>query len=107
MKLSAGHGFELGRSGFAPWLAAVWLDDKYVDYYYGIEVNEAIAGRRFYAPKATVNLEAGVRTTFHMTPRNPFFLSLSVDSLGSEIKDGPIVDGSTESRVFAGCVHMF
>ena len=105
--VSAERTFERGRFEFAPRLGAVWLDDNYVDYYYGVRVNEVTADREFYAPEATVNLEAGFRTTYRLAQRHSLFLDLSVHSLGSEIQDSPIVDGSTESRIFVGYVRMF
>ncbi len=105
--LSAAHSFERGRFEFTPRLTAVWLDDSYVNYYYGVKTNEIMAGRNFYVPDATVNLEAGFRTAFNFAQRNSVFVDLSVDSLGAEIKDSPLVDGSVQSRVVIGYVHMF
>ena len=106
--VSAEHAFERGNFEFAPRLGAVWLDDKYVDYYYGVRAHEVTPDRAFYAPEATVNFEVGLRTTYKLPSRkSSVFLDLSAHSLGDEIKDSPIVDGSTESRVFVGYVHMF
>lgn len=107
LSISAARSFEQGKFEFTPRVGAVWLDENYVDYYYGVKANEVTAERGFYAPDATVNLEAGFRTTYEVTPRNSIFLDLSASALGSEIKDSPIVDGSTESRIFMGYVHMF
>lgn len=104
---SAEHSFEHGKLEFTPRVGAVWLDENYVDYYYGVKINEVTADRGFYAPTATVNFEAGLRTTYKFTTHQSFFVDLSVESLGSEIKDSPIVDGSADSRFFVGYVHMF
>lgn len=105
--VSAERSFAHGKFEFTPRVGAVWLDENYVDYYYGVKINEVTADRGFYAPTSTVNLEAGLRTTYKLTTHKSFFVDLGVDSLGSEIKGSPIVDGSTDSRIFVGYVHMF
>jgi MipA family protein len=105
--LSATRNFEYGRFEFMPRLTTEWLDDKYVNYYYGVKTSEATTNRSFYAPESTVNIQAGFRTTFNVAPRKSLFLDLSVDSLGAEIKDSPIVDDSTVSRIALGYVHRF
>ncbi|KAF1716424.1 hypothetical protein CSC74_11385 [Pseudoxanthomonas yeongjuensis] len=102
------RSFEAGRFEFAPRIRAVWLDEKYVNYYYGIRADEITPTRAFYAPEATVNVEAGLRTSYRLpSGKSSVFLDLSVQSLGAEIKDSPIVDASTESSVFLGYVHTF
>ena len=106
--ISAERSFEAGDFEFAPRLGAQWLDDKYVNYYYGVRAHEATPDRAFYVPDSTVNFEAGFRTIYKLPSRkSSVFLDLSVHSLGSSIADSPLVDGSTEERIFVGFVRMF
>jgi outer membrane scaffolding protein for murein synthesis (MipA/OmpV family) len=106
--ISAERAFESGNFEFAPRLGAQWLDDNYVNYYYGVRAHEATPDRSFYVPDSTVNFEAGFRTTYKLPAyRSSVFLDLSVHSLGSSIADSPLVDGSTEERIFVGFVRMF
>ena len=106
--ISAERAFEAGDFEFAPRLGVQWLDDKYVNYYYGVRAHEATPDRAFYVPDATVNFEAGFRITYKFPSRkSSAFLDLGVHSLGSSIADSPLVDGSTEERIFMGFVRMF
>jgi len=90
-----------------PRLGAEWVDKKYVDYYYGVRANEARAGRAFYQGKSTTNAELGLRTMYLFNPHHAMFLDLSVTALGSAIKDSPLVDRSTENRLFVGYQYRF
>ncbi len=40
-------------------------------------------------------------------PHHAMFLDLSVTALGSGIKDSPLVDRSTENRLFVGYQYRF
>lgn len=102
------RNFRLGQQVMmAPRLGAVWLDKKYVDYYYGVRSNEVTATRAAYSGKAAVNAELGLRTTYLVDRHNSVFLDVSVTSLAKEIKNSPLVDRSTENRVFMGYLYRF
>ncbi|WP_377154663.1 MipA/OmpV family protein [Roseateles sp. UC29_93] len=90
-----------------PRLGANWVDKKYVDYYYGVRAAEVRAGRAFYQGKSTTNAEVGLRTMYLFNPHHAMFLDLSVTALGSGIKDSPLVDRSTENRLFVGYQYRF
>ncbi|TDR41527.1 outer membrane scaffolding protein for murein synthesis (MipA/OmpV family) [Tahibacter aquaticus] len=105
--LSAQRRFSAGRFDFTPRLAATWLDASYVDYYYGVQAHEVRLARPLYTPGSTVNFEAGLRTGFRLRERDSLFLDLGVERLGSAIEDSPLVEKSSESRVFMGYVHLF
>ncbi|MFP3355641.1 MipA/OmpV family protein, partial [Pseudoalteromonas sp. SIMBA_153] len=44
---------------FSPRVEVKWHDDKYVDYYYGVQVSEVNADRSFYKGEAAINIEVG------------------------------------------------
>jgi MipA family protein len=106
-KVSAEHGFKSGAFEFTPRVAAVWLDSKYVGYYYGVNASEARAARVAYDGKATVNMEAGLRTSYALAPQQLLFLDLSVTALGQGIKDSPLVDRSSQTGLRVGYVYRF
>lgn len=91
----------------APRLGAHWQDKKYVDYYFGVRAAEATASRAAYTSKAAVNAELGLRGTYLFNPHHSMFLDLGVTSLSGKIKDSPLVDRSTENRVFVGYLYRF
>lgn len=106
-KLQADRSFKQGAFEFTPRLAAKWADDKYVDYYYGVRRDEVIPGRRFYEGKSSVNVELGLRVNYALARNQSVFLDVSASTLGSGIKDSPIVDRSSESTVRLGYLYRF
>jgi outer membrane protein len=100
--------FHVGeRFMITPSATAIWLDQKYANYYYGVRSAEARAGRPAYAVDSTVNAELALRTDYLVDERQMVFLSLEYTALGSEIKDGPLTDRSGETMVFAGYLYRF
>lgn len=106
-RLMLDRRFQAGSFDITPRLAATRLDDKYVSYYYGVNAPEVRAGRPFYQGGSAVNLEAGVRVGYSIAPQQTIFLDLSTTSLGSSIKDSPLVERSTQSGVRVGYLYRF
>lgn len=102
------RNFRLGQQVMlAPRLVAAWQDRKYNDYYYGVRTSEAVAGRPAYEADAGVNTELGLRFIYLFDKQNSILVDASVTSLSSEIKNSPLVDRSTENRIFAAYVYRF
>ncbi|WP_332293244.1 MipA/OmpV family protein [Aquincola agrisoli] len=106
-KLQAERRFQAGAFDLTPRLAAQWVDSKYVDYYYGVRSSEVRLGRSVYEGDATVNVEAGLRIGYGITPKQSVFLDVSTTRLGSGIKDSPLVDRSSTSGVRIGYFYRF
>jgi outer membrane protein len=113
---SKGQRFTLGlerswRIGehimLTPRLAAIWQDEKYVDYYFGVRENEARIDRAAYDGKSGINTEFGVRGNYMFDDHHSVFLDLKATSLANEIKDSPLVDQSTENSVLFGYLYRF
>ncbi|MDH0864699.1 MipA/OmpV family protein [Mitsuaria sp. GD03876] len=90
-----------------PRLGANWLDKKYVDYYYGVRANEVAANRAAYRGRSAFNPEIGLRGMYMFNRQHSMFVDVGVTSLASSIKDSPLVDASTENRVFIGYLYRF
>lgn len=106
--LSLEKNFRVGQQMMlTPRLGAVWLDKKYVDYYFGVRGHEATAGRAAYTAKAGVNTELGLRGAYMFDRHHSMFIDVGVTSLAKEIKNSPLVDRSTENRVFMGYLYRF
>ncbi|MDE1164714.1 MAG: MipA/OmpV family protein [Pseudomonas sp.] len=106
-KLAVQRRFRANAFDFTPRLAAVRVNDQYVDYYYGVRASEATAVRSAYDGEATVNLEAGLRTGYRLDEHQHLYLDLSVTRLGDEIKDSPIIDRSTQSSARLWYLYRF
>lgn len=106
-KLSLSKDFRLGRLGITPRVAVTWLDDKYVDYYYGVAATEELDTRPAYAGQATVNTEVGLRAGYGFTRTQALFVDVSTTQLGQEIQDSPLVDRSTQAGARVGYLYRF
>lgn len=106
-RVQAEHRFGMGRFGLTPRIAAEWVDDRYVSYYYGVHPEEATLDRPAYAGDATVNVEAGLRLDYSPAQRHTFFLDIAATEFGDEIKQSPLVEQSRQTRVSAGYLFRF
>ncbi|NUB45005.1 MipA/OmpV family protein [Fertoebacter nigrum] len=107
-KLEASRSFVAwDRLMITPKLAAVWLDDNAVDYYYGVRAGEATASRAQYSGSSTVNVEGGITFGYMLAERHMLLLDLGVTKLGSGIADSPIVVDDMLTKVGLGYVFKF
>lgn len=106
-KLQLDRRFDAGAFDITPRIAANWMDRKYVDYYYGVRSAEVNANRAFYEGKSTVNVEIGVRLGYAIAPKQSVFLDVSATTLGSGIKNSPLVERSSSTAVRVGYVYRF
>ncbi|RCW68162.1 MipA/OmpV family protein [Pseudorhodoferax soli] len=106
-RLQMERRIQRGDFGFTPRIAGHWMDDKYVDYYYGVQAGEARVGRAFHRGDAAVNVELGVRVDYALAPRQSVFLDVSATRLGDAIQDSPLVDRSGTAGVRVGYLYRF
>ena len=69
--------------------------------------DEAKRIRAAYQGKSTVNAELALRGMYLFNARHSVFVDVGVTRLGSGIKESPLVDSSTENRVFMGYLYRF
>lgn len=106
-KIQIDRRFALRNFGITPRLAAEWVDDKYVDYYYGVSGLEARAGRPAYQGKATTNVQTGVRLDYTPARHHTVFLDMAATRFGSTIEDSPLVDEPNQLSFGLGYVYRF
>lgn len=106
-KLGVERRFTFGELGLTPRLSAIWLDRKFVQYYYGVETTEARAGRAAYSAGASVNTEVGLRLDYRPAPQHTVFVDLGATALGREIRNSPLVDRSSVPEVRLGYLYRF
>ncbi len=113
---SKGQKFSLGFS--RPWhlgqqwklvpsLEVAWQDRKYNDYYFGVRDSEARPGRAAYQADVGVNVEIGLSGMYMFDKHHSVMLGVGASSLPKEIKNSPLVDRSTENRVFMAYTYRF
>jgi len=80
------------RWGLTPAIGAVWQSADFVDYYFGVNPEEARPGRPPFQGSAALNLRASVLTYYRLSQRTSLIGLLSVQRLDNEISSSPIVD---------------
>ncbi len=106
-KVQLDRRFGLRKFGITPRLAAEWVDDKYVDYYYGVSAPEARSDRPAYQGKATTNLQTGVRLDYTPARHHTVFVDVAATRFGSTIDDSPLVDEPKQLSFGLGYVYRF
>lgn len=112
---SQGQRFKLGierRIGFGPTgltlrASATWLDRSYVQYHYGVEAAEARVGRDAHAAGSAVNTSIGLRVDHRLAPQHLVMLDVVTVSLGSAIRQSPLVDRRSVPEVRLGYLYRF
>jgi outer membrane protein len=106
-KVQVDRRFTMGAVGLTPRVSAQRLDDKYVDYYYGVRAAEVRPDRARFNGTSTVNVELGMRLDYAFTPKHDVFVDLSATRLGSGIKDSPLVERSSSTALRVGYLYRF
>lgn len=101
------RSFKHGKFEFTPRLAATWMSEDYIDYYYGVRTAEVLPTRHAYVGDTAVNFATGLRTTWRFKPKQSLFLNLAVELLDDVIQESPIVDARIETSVVFGYVYTF
>ena len=68
---------------------------------------EARPDRPAYRADAGVNVEAGVNGIYMFDRHHSAMLGVSATRLSTAVTDSPLVDRSSESRVFLGYLYRF
>lgn len=102
------YSHQSGPWHFQPRAALVWQSDDYVDYYYGVEASEAVAGRPSYSGDSELSYRVGALLTYQQ-PTSPwmFLLGARFDFLGDEIDNSPITEEDSQLNVLAGIAYTF
>lgn len=90
-----------------PRVVAVWMDDKNIDYYYGVRSNEIRVDRPIYLGKAGMNMEYGIRGVYLLDRQHSIFIDAGVTSLADEIQDSPLIDASVDGNILIGYRYQF
>lgn len=106
-KLQIDRRFAAGKFGFTPRLATEWVNDKYVNYYYGVMRSEAQTSRPFYEGKSTTNMQIGLHMDYTPARHHVVFLDAGATRVGSTIRDSPLVNKSYQTSLAVGYVYRF
>ncbi|WP_457420939.1 MipA/OmpV family protein [Roseateles sp. P5_E7] len=99
--------FDFGDLAITPRIGLRGVDKKFVDYYFGVKPNEAIAGRPVYLGKSATQTEGGLRFTYATGSNEMLFLDVSGRLIGKEIEKSPLVERRYQASLFAGWLYRF
>jgi MipA family protein len=91
----------------SPRAGVAWVDDNYVDYYFGVRAREATAWRPAYEGESGVIPTVGVRALYRFDAHHAVMFDARVAHLAESIKDSPLVDASSENRVLMSYMYRF
>ncbi|TCW09957.1 outer membrane protein [Raoultella sp. BIGb0138] len=95
------------RFTLTPRIGALWHDNRYVDYYYGVRADEVRNGRPAYRGESGINTEVGLLGVYRFNERHSLMFDIRARHLAAAVTDSPLVDRSTENRVFLGYLYHF
>lgn len=107
LRLEASRTFSWDRFSITPRIAATWMNDDAVDYFYGVRPNEVTAGRPAYIGEATTNIELGLKATYSITEKHTILFDAGITYLGDSITDSPITTEDTATSIGVGYVYRF
>ncbi len=107
VRLQVERGFQLGRFEFTPRAAAIGVDGRYVDYYYGVRAQEQRAGRAAYVGVASVNAELGLRIGYGLAPGQLVFADAGTTWFGRGIRNSPLLERTYQPAARLAYVYQF
>ncbi len=83
---------QFDRGFFVPSIEISYLSDEYSRYYYGVAEYEATPSRPAYQPGEAINVWAGFKVGYELTPRWLLSTTVGIEYLDSAVSSSPIVD---------------
>lgn len=91
-----------------PEVGVRWYDDKYNDYYFGVNKDEANrTGVAEYHADSSVSPYLNLTASYAFNPHWSGFVSQHLEYLSKEQKDSPLVDNSVDSKTKIGFNYQF
>ena len=93
-RVEVGAEYAVGDFLFVPSVLAVYLSEKFTDYYFGITQDETLPGLRpdAYAAGAALNLAAQTYIKYSVSEHWHLLGNIRADHLGQNIRNSPLVD---------------
>jgi outer membrane scaffolding protein for murein synthesis (MipA/OmpV family) len=91
----------------SPFASYAYWNESLTRYYYGVSGAEARDDLPAYRPGASSLWRAGVNTSYRMSKRLRLFANLSMDWLGDEMSDSPLVGDDKLASIMVGAAYAF
>lgn len=107
VNLSYRYVMERGHWIFSPYIGWNWHDENFVDYYFGVDADEARPDLPEYAPGRSESAGFGLNTAWLASDRITLFANVGISAFDSEARDSPLVDADGSSTLFVGGTYIF
>lgn len=104
--LQLSRSYTSGEWAFVPRFGVEYQSSRYVDYYYGVRVGEAIAGRPAFAGKSSWSPEVGLQVRYRASPRQLVFANFNYERYAKEIKNSPLINTSGIPQLILGYQYV-
>ena len=96
-----------GRWSLSPFVSYIYQNSHLADYYYGIDVEEALADRPVYRAGSTGFWRAGVNTSYQLSEHLIVYSNIAFQQVDSEVYNSPLVDEKYLNTAVLGFAYMF
>ncbi|NLW05823.1 MAG: MipA/OmpV family protein [Pseudomonadaceae bacterium] len=88
---------------------ATWQSSRLLDYYFGVNANEASVqlGRDAYKAKGSVQVRASLVANYDLNPSTSFMLVATLRRLPNSVIDSPLVDRNYVGTLFGAVTFNF
>jgi len=101
------YPIQLERWTIVPSIGVNLPSAKLVDYYYGVQITEATAGRPSYSGRSVVNTSVGVNLMYEVNSHWQVIGGAEYIHLGSGITDSPIIERDHDAGLYSAVVYHF
>jgi outer membrane protein len=105
--LSYAYPITQGAWTLRPEVGVSWQSSDLNDYYFGVDADEARAGRAAYEADAGVTPFVGVELEYAVSTQTHLIGGFGYGRLGDEISDSPIVDARSVGGAYLGLTYTF
>jgi outer membrane protein len=104
-RIEVGAEYAVGDFLFVPSVLAVYLSQKFTDYYFGIPQEETLPGLRpnAYTADAALNLAAQSYIKYSVSEHWHLLANIRADYLGKSIRNSPLVD---DKMMYSGMLSV-
>jgi outer membrane protein len=107
IKLGYTKPFTFDRVTLSPSGGLIWQSNNLANYYYGVQTDEARAGRPAYQVGDSTNWFVGLRVEYQHSESWTLMAGATYQFLDSKIRKSPIVDDSYVISILVGAMYKF
>lgn len=107
LDLTYQYNIALGNFQFHPYVSLIYQSQDFVDYYFGVDADEARADLPEYQPGAATFGRVGINTTYTLFDDWFLFANLSFENVDEEIENSPLVDKDYLTTTYLGFSYQF